>query len=242
MHMHSTSKQECIEIISSLKNTKTPLDSLTTFLLKENARILAPVLCTLANKCFKAGIFPDILKVAVITPIWKKGDPLNVKNYRPSVLAKLFEKFIHKRLVSFLDSALILNGCQYGFRKGYSTEKAILSCTEYIYEVLNNRDVSMGIFIDFQRAFDTINHEILLRKMEAYGIRGITLNIFRSFLHNRFQKVKIDNVISSPKHLNIRLPQVSTLPATRFLFTSMTCPISQVIVNPFYMPMIQRFV
>ena len=221
MHLWRATAAECTQIIKSLKNTKVSPESLPVFLLKENAEILAPIIRNIINRCFSSGIFPDLLKIALITPVFKKGDPLNVKNFRPIsvllVLSKIFEKSMYSRLVRFLDSAKILNDVQFGFRKGLSTETAILKLTEYLYEILNSKKCSLEVFIDFQKAFDTIDHEILFNKMSLYGIRGKPLGLFRSFLTGRKQRVKIDNVISSTKPLTIGLPQGSTLSAILYL-------------------------
>ena len=173
------------------------------------------------NRCISVGEFPDVFKLAVVTPIFKKGDPLNVANYRPIsvllLLAKVFEKCIHTRLVQFLDASSILNQQQFGFRRGMSTEMAILKLVENVYEVLNNKQVALDVFIDFRRAFDTVQHTTLFRKLQAYGIGGLSLKIFKSFLNNRKQAVKIKNHVSSYNSLTIGLPQGSALSATLFL-------------------------
>lgn len=221
MFLHAVSPRECFNIIKNLKNTGTSLGSIPTFLLKENAETISPILCKLINKCFSSGIFPDFLKLAIVSPIFKNGDPLNIKNYRPisvlHLIAKIFEKCILIRLLSFIDSSKLLSDSQFGFRRGMSTETALIKFSEKLYNAIDEKNIALNIFIDLKRAFDTVPHNILLRKLELYGIRGRCLAIFKDFLRNRIQCVKINNKLSSHKNQCIGLPQGSALSATLFL-------------------------
>ena len=139
----------------------------------------------------KNGIFPDNLKTGKITPIYKKGDSELLENYRPisilPIFGKIFEKVIYTRLYSFLSSQNLLLDNQYGFRKSHSTSHAINhSITHITNEIAKNKHV-LGIFIDLSKAFDTIDHDKLVYKLEHYGIRGEANKLLRSYLSNRKQ-------------------------------------------------------
>ena len=151
-------------------------------------------LSKLINKCLEAGYFPDFLKTARITPVFKTGDPTQFGNYRPisvlSVISKIFERVIQARLSGFLvKQGLIFEG-QYGFRRGHSTSMAITDLVERIHTAWQNGLHSIGIFIDLRKAFDTVDHSILIAKLENFGIRGTVLQLFKSYLENRKQFVQ----------------------------------------------------
>ena len=133
------------------------------------------------NCALELGIFPKPLKIGIICPIFKKqGDPCSPSNYRPickaSYLSKIFEKVIHSRLLNHLAENNIISPLQFGFRKNTSTLDAIIHFTEILYNSLNDKKSCINILIDYARAFDTVNHEILLRKLEKYGVRGVALS------------------------------------------------------------------
>ena len=125
----------------------------------------------------------------MIIPTFKKNDPLLCNNYRPisllSNIGKLIEKLIYKRLYAFLEQNECLYTNQFGFRNLRSTNHALTNITERIRNGLDNNEYICGVFLDFQKAFDTVNHKILLSKLQNYGIRGVTLNLFQTYLTNR---------------------------------------------------------
>ena len=179
-------------------------------------------LCEIINLSFTTGIYPDQLKIAKIIPIYKeKGCKLQCNNYRPisllSNINKIFEKLMHCRLYELLN----LNNCiyelQFGFRENHSTNHALLSLTENIRETLDNNKFACGIFIDLQKAFDTVDHNILLHKLNHYGIRGISNNWFRSYLNNRQQFVSINGFESDKRSMDFGVPQGSVLGPLLFL-------------------------
>ena len=125
---------------------------------------------------FNQGVFPNILKIANAIPIHKKSDKLDCNNYRPisllSNISKIFEKSMHIRLVNFLRKNKLLFCHQFGFRNGYSVNHALTSLTELIRKALDEDKFACGVFIDLQKAFDTVDHNILLSKLYHYSVKG----------------------------------------------------------------------
>ena len=153
------------------------------------------------NQSFSSGNFPNPLKIATTIPIFKKGNRQVISNYRPisilPFLSKIFERCLYSRLFNFFFNCNLISPYQFGFLKNTSTQDAILNLIENIYSSLNDKLHSINIFIDFSKAFDTLNHLILLRKLDRYGVRGLPLRLIRSYLNNRVQKVIINGVMSS---------------------------------------------
>jgi len=207
--------------IMALKNKKCAIEYFPTFLLKELSAIVAPVLCHLTNLSISSSTFPDLLKVARVVPLPKGGDSSDPSNYRPisvlHILSKIVEKHVHKQLYSYLESRNILNDNQFGFRYGRSTCQAVLRHTEYIYEGLNAGDIVFAMYLDFKKAFDSVDHGILLRKLYHYGVRGAANDWFKSYLTNRRQFVSINGVFSSLKNISHSVPQGSNLGPLLFL-------------------------
>ena len=164
-------------------------NSLPIKILKSHIDSLAKTLAAIINISFKEGKFPTALLLAKVTPVFKKDDPQLCSNYRRisvlSIFSKIHEKRMFTTLYSFLEKHNLLFNKQFGFRSRYSTNNAIISLIELIKKYLENGDFVCGIFIDLQKAFDTVNHEILLSKLDHYGIKGFTNDWFSSFLCNR---------------------------------------------------------
>ena len=167
------------------------------------------------------GEYPDLLKVVKVIPIHKGGSTQEVNNYRPisllSIFDKIIEKLMHKKLYTFLECNNILFCNQFGFRKNNSTIYALAQITEMIKVSIDIGKFGCGIFIDLRKAFDTVNHEILLTKLEHYGIRDNLLNWFMSYLSNRKQYVSINGLSSEPLEINCGVPQGSVLGPLLFL-------------------------
>ena len=168
------------------------------------------------------GIFPTELKLAYITPIYKNGDKTLINNYRPisilSVFSKIFEKLMYKRLFNFINKNNILFKHQFGFREGYGTSLALIYLIDKINQAINNGEFVIGVFLDLTKAFDTVNHNILLQKLERYGIRGIALQWFKSYLNERNQCVKYHYALSLKSTVSHGVPQGSILGPILFLF------------------------
>ena len=207
--------------IKALKNSKQDVNSISVSILKVNYEVLFHPISEIFNYCFQQGTFPRNLKKAIVLPLFKKGDKTLISNYRPiSILplfSKLLEKCLKSRLLSYIDRYNLISPCQFGFQAGISTQDAILFLVEKLYDSLNSRLSTIGVFIDFSKAFDTINLFILLRKLEAYGIRGVPLKLISSFLSERLQAVRIGNTISGFKNITIGVPQGSVLGPLLFL-------------------------
>ena len=220
--MTPVTEDELHKLINDLKPGKSPgLDGITASVVKHVRTIIAPILAYLYNLSFTSGVFPKILKHAVVIPIFKKGCPKNPSNYRPiallSVFSKLLEKAMKKRLVSFLEKNKLFHWNQYGFRNNNSTEDAVLNMLTQIYSGLDSNSSVIGIFLDLMKAFDTVNHKRLVSKLEHYGVRGIAKNWFMDYLENRTQITRVAGNVSDNVSVNSGVPQGSTLGPILFL-------------------------
>ena len=166
-------------------------------------------------------ICPDKFKIARVIPIYKKGYHSDLGNYRPisllSIFSKLLEKLMYKRLLKFLEKYSILTSNQFGFRAKHSTIHAILSIINEIQNAIEDGLFSCGIFLDLSKAFDTVNHNILVHKLKYIGVRGIANNWFVSYLSNRKQFVSIGSQNSDYQSINCGVPQGSVLDPLLFL-------------------------
>ena len=155
------------------------------------------------------------------TLYFKSGKQDEFGNYRPiSILpqfSKILEKLFYKKLQSFLNQFNILANSQYGFRPNHSTALALSDLTETIADALEQKKYCLGIFIDLKKAFDTVNHKILRKKLEHYGIRGCTLDWLKSYLNNRTQKVVFNDLVSDELTIECGVPQGSILGPLLFL-------------------------
>ena len=168
----------------------------------------------------------ECFKTAKIIPILKSRDSHSTANYRPismlPFLSKIFEKLMCARLDSNLKSNNILCTNQFGFRKNSNTSDAIIEFLDYIYSSLDKKQSTIAVYLDFSKAFDTVNHEILMSKLQHNGIRGVMLSWFKSYLSKRKQYVSVKNFISSMSNITLGVPQGSVLGPVFFFCTSMT--------------------
>ena len=161
------------------------------------------------------------MKIAKCIPIYKKGKKDDPSNYRPisilSSINKLFEKLLYERISNHLSETNILYEHQYGFRKNHSTNQALIDITDYLKRSIDEKKYDCGIFLDLTKAFDTVDHNILLQKLYNYGIRGIENKLLKSYLANRLQYVNLNNNKSNKKDINYGVPQGSVLGPLLFL-------------------------
>ena len=182
-------------------------------MVKDLKYALSLPLSIIINNSLSEGLVPDMAKLAKIIPIYKAKDKNNTSNYRPilPVISKILEKVIHKKLYTFLEKNTVLYPRQYGFRKNRSTVNAITELVCHITNAIENKQNTLSVFLDLSKAFDTINHKILLHKLEFYGVRDLALNWFQSYLTNRKQFVLYNNVKSHIQEVTCSVPQGSGL-------------------------------
>ena len=187
------------------------------FLLKNE---ISKQLADLFNLSFKTGVFPSVLKTAKVIPIFKKDSKLDYSSYCPisllSNIEKIFEKLTYRRLYTFLNNKNIYD-LHFGFRQQYSTSHVLINITENIIKTLDDGNVDSRVFVDLQKAFDTVDHQILLAKLNHYGIRGVSNDWFKSYLSNRNQYVSINGYEFSLAVINCGVPQGSALGPLLFL-------------------------
>ena len=204
-------------MVKDIKISKScALNGLSTRLVKDAFEVIIPELTYLFNKCVDLGDFPESWCLGSITPIPKTMvKSTNPKNWRPitqiPLPGKLLEKLIHDQVYSYFDDNNILFEKQYGFRTGKSTSHAIFDVLQILYDNWNNKLYTGCIFIDFSRAFETIDHEILLQKLEAYGLKRTPLNFFRRYITNRSQTTTVNNFISAKDTVTYGTAQGSVL-------------------------------
>ena len=221
IYLSPSTPAEIVSIIKDLKNTKSTFNSLSTKVLKENSLSLSNPISLIFNNIITQSQYPDTLKIACITALFKAGDELDPNNYRPisslTTLNKIFEKLLHKRLNSFFETNNVYSDNQYGFRKGMSTCDAVNELLNSIYTSMNDKKYFGAVFLDLSKAFDTVPHNILLKKLEHYGIRDNALKLMRSYLSNRKQFVSINGHKSEKLDVKIGVPQGSVLGPLLFL-------------------------
>lgn len=220
--LHPTTPEEIANMIAALKTRKASgYDGINTRILKSCSSSISPVISDIINSCFLSGQYPEGLKIARVIPVYKSGNRNELDNYRPisvlPVLNDVFERAITNRLCNFLNRRKFFNGLQFGFRKKCGTITALTEVVNGIQCELNDRKVSTGLFTDLTKASDTVNHDILLHKLELAGIRGVSLQLFSSYLSGRKLVVDANDVKSGRKDMNIDITQGSICGPLMFL-------------------------
>ena len=212
---------EIQNLVMSLKNGAPGYDEIKSDILKLSLQHIGEPLAHMCNMSLIQGIFPQELKLANVLPLYKSGDPQLFNNYRPvsllPTLSKVLEKVMYARLNSFLEMNDILLGNQFGSRRSHSSYMALMIMVNEITRSLDNGEHVVGIFLDFSKAFDTVNHTVLLKKLYHYGIRGNALEWFESYLSGRQQYVTYNGYTSSTKYITCGVPQGSILGPLLFL-------------------------
>lgn len=217
-----TNPQEIYTIIKNLKNKSSPgFDGLTSDIVKKTSNHIIDILVELCNLSLRTGEFPDILKESIVVPIQKKGNNQCIDNFRPitllPVFSKILEKIVKTRLLTFYNKINFFSVNQYGFREGIGTETAIKSLTTKINEGLNEKKKCAALFLDIQKAFDSLDKIVLLKKLEISGIRGVAGALLESYLSGRSQRTRIDETLSQLGRITTGIPQGSVLSPILFL-------------------------
>lgn len=212
---------ELINIIKKLKNSSPGKDDISMTIIKHILPEIILPLLHIINCSLVSGLFPNKLKVAKVIPIPKSGDKHLLKNYRPvsilPAISKILEKIICTKLLQHLADSNIITPCQFGFVNSKSTDIAVTTFTNDVYRAFDNREFVLSLFLDLSKAFDTIDHNILLSKLEHYGIRNTSLSLFKSYLSNRMQYVLCNKKASSMQSITYGVPQGSILGPVLFL-------------------------
>ena len=221
IYLSEVTPEEIIKILQSLKNGAAGYDGLSSSLLKMVGSLIVNPLAYICNLSLKQGVFPTELKIANVLPLYKSDDPFCFNNYRPvsllCVLSKVFEKVMYNRLLDFLEDQKFFVNEQFGFRKLHSSYMALMILIDKLIESLDRGEYVIGIFLDFSKAFDTVDHKILLQKLYHYGIRGPAYDWFYSYLTDRKQYVTYNGMSSNTKNVMRGVPQGSILGPLLFL-------------------------
>ena len=211
-----------LEYFQNLKQGKSAgPDKIPTTILKDAADFICKPLTMIFNSSSRLGTFPDRWKIARITPLYKSGAKDDTNNYRPisilSVLSKLYEKIAHDQLIDFLQSSKKRTQNQFAFRKLHSTITSLIGVSDHWYSNIENKKANFALFLDLKKAFDTVDHEILVSKLVKYGVIGNENNWFKSYLTNRSQYCSIDGQESEILGIECGIPQGSCLGPLLFI-------------------------
>ena len=192
--LNPVTSDELVRLISSLKSSNAQgWDGILISIVKKTYSNCINVLLHVISLSFSKGIFPKEMKIAKVIPLYKNDNNMMVNNYRPisilPVFSKLLERLMYNRLISFINQHKLLNKFQFGFRSQHSTKIALIYLVHKIAKAIDEKEIVLGVFLDFSKAFDTINHTILFSKLNHHGIRGVTLDWIQSYLNNRSQFV-----------------------------------------------------
>ena len=214
-----------ISLISKLLNASSsisPSDPVPLSIFKLYSDYLCPTICNIISYSLNSGTVPSIFKQAIITPILKKPslDPDSLLNYRPisqlPLVSKILERVVSRQLISYLTANNLHIPQQSGFRRGHSTETALLNVIDVITSTLNTKNCCQLVMLDISSAFDTLDHKILLSRLHLLGVRDLALSWFTSYLFDRSSSVKIYNSFSSPSPMKYGVPQGSVLGPSLF--------------------------
>ncbi len=213
---------EIESVLNSLPKGKAPgPDLLKNELFCGCAREFSLILCPFFNLCLRESAFPLEWKSVIVNPIFKSGAKNDVVNFRPitlsSVVLKIFEKCVYKRLLTFLNSVNAIPDCQFGFRTNRSVQDQLLLTVDAISKGLNARKNVVCVYFDFQKAFDKLPTALLIEKLRLVGLSGSALELIKFYLSNRKQVVKVGSSLSSPGMITSGVPQGSVLGPLLFL-------------------------
>ena len=222
LEFSNTSPGEIVDIIKGFQSkTSSDIDGISMKLLKVVAIEISSPLAHIFNLSLKKGIFPSALKLSRVVPIHKAGKTDLCDNYRPiallSSISKILEKIVSLKLVNHLDYNKLLSPKQFGFQRNKNTEQFLLNVVNFLSNAINQGKFCIGIFLYLKKAFDVCNHEILFKKLKSKGVRGKTLDWFKSYLQARRQMVDVNGHKSTEETIDMSVIQGSILRPTLFL-------------------------
>ena len=221
IQLKPVTEEELRKIVLALKDSACGYDKLDPKCVKLSCPYIINPLLYICNLSFSQGVFPQELKLAKVVPIFKAGDVMKVNNYRPvsvlSVMSKVLERLMYNRLFDFIEKFKILYDLQFGFRKDHATYMALMVVVDKIIKSLEKGEFTIGLFLDFSKAFDTIDHDVLFLKLNHYGIRGVALSWLKSYMTNRNQYVSYNGHQSATRVIRCGVPQGSILGPLLFL-------------------------